>query len=259
MSVIIKEGERIDDLQLDGLRIIQNPNGFCFGIDAVLLSNFAKVKKNEKVVDLGTGTGVIPLLLSGKTKASKLYGVEVQSEVADMARRSIELNNLEEKIEIIEDNLKNALTHLGKGKIDVVVTNPPYFSSGDAIVNPTSYKAISRHELLCDLEDVVSVSAGLLKHGGTMYMVHRPHRLVDILCSLRKHRIEPKEIRFVHPKRSKKPNIVLIKAVKFGNPELKFMDPLVVYEDDGSYTSEIYDIYSNVKIDVFGKECSENG
>lgn len=259
MSVIIKDGERIDDLQLDGLRIIQNPNGFCFGIDAVLLSNFAKVKKNEKVVDLGTGTGVIPILLSGKTKASKLYGVEVQSEVADMARRSIELNNLDEKIEIIEDNLKNTLTHLGKGKIDVVVTNPPYFSSGDAIVNPTSYKAISRHELLCNLEDVVSVSAGLLKHGGTMYMVHRPHRLVDILCSLRKHRLEPKEIRFVHPKRSKRPNIVLIKAVKFGNPELKFMDPLVVYEDDGSYTSEIYDIYSNVKIDVFGKECKDNG
>lgn len=258
MNVNIKDGERIDDLQLDGLRIIQNPNGFCFGIDAVLLSNFAKVKKNEKVVDLGTGTGVIPILLSGKTKASKLYGVEVQSEVADMAKRSIKLNNLEEKIEIIEDNLKNAISHLGKGKIDVVVSNPPYFSSGDAIVNPTSYKAISRHELLCSLEDVVSVSAGLLKHGGTMYMVHRPHRLVDILCSLRKHRLEPKEIRFVHPKKSKKPNIVLIKAVKFGNPELKFMDPLVVYEDDGSYTSEIYDIYSNVKIDVFGKGCKDN-
>jgi len=258
MSVMIKDGERIDDLQLDGLRIIQNPNGFCFGIDAVLLSNFAKVKKNETVVDLGTGTGVIPILLSGKTKASKLYGVEVQSEVADMARRSIKLNNLGKKIEIIEDNLKNVFTHLGKGKIDVVVTNPPYFSSGDAIINPTSYKAISRHELLCDLEDVVSVSSGLLKHGGTMYMVHRPHRLVDILCSLRKNRLEPKEIRFVHPKRSKKPNIVLIKAVKYGNPELKFMDPLVVYEDDGSYTSEIYDIYSNVKIDVFGKECSDN-
>lgn len=258
MSVNIKDGERIDDLQLKGLRIIQNPNGFCFGIDAVLLSNFAKVKKNEKVVDLGTGTGVIPILLSGKTKASKLYGVEVQSEVADMARRSIALNALEEKIEIIEDNLKNTIMHLGKGKIDVVVTNPPYFSSGDAIVNPTSYKAISRHELLCNLEDVVSVGAGLLKHGGTMFMVHRPHRLVDILCSLRKHRLEPKEIRFVHPKRSKKPNIVLIKAVKFGNPELKFMDPLVVYEDDGSYTSEIYDIYSNVKIDVFGKDCKDN-
>lgn len=258
MNVEIKDEERIDDLQLNGLRIIQNPNGFCFGIDAVLLSNFAKIKKNEKVVDLGTGTGVIPILLSGKTKASKLYGVEVQSEVADMARRSIVLNNLEEKIEIIEDNLKNAVKYIGKGKIDVVVTNPPYFSSGDALVNPDSYKAISRHELLCSLDDVVSVSSDLLKHGGTLYMVHRPHRLVDILCSLRNHRLEPKEIRFVHPKRSKRPNIVLIKAVKFGNPELKFMDPLVVYEDDGSYTDEIYEIYSNVKIDVFGKGCKDN-
>lgn len=253
MNVIIKENERIDDLQLNGLRIIQNPDGFCFGIDAVLLSNFAKVKKNEVVVDLGTGTGVIPILLSGKTKASKLYGVEVQDEVADMARRSIDLNNLGEKIEIIEDNLKNALKYLEKGKIDVVVTNPPYFSSGDALVNPASYKAISRHEILCNLDDIISVSSDLLKHGGCLYMVHRPHRLVDILCSLRKYRLEPKEIRFVHPKRSKRPNIMLIKAVKFGNPELKFLDPLVVYEDDGTYTDEIYKIYSNVKIDVFGK------
>lgn len=258
MDQLIREGERIDDLQLDGLRIIQNPNGFCFGIDAVLLSNFAKVKKNEKVVDLGTGTGVIPILLSGKTKASRIYGVEVQAEVADMARRSVRLNDLEDRIEIVEDNLKNVFNYIEKGKIDVVVTNPPYFSSGDAIVNPTSYKAISRHELLCSLDDVVSASAGLLKHGGSLYMVHRPHRLVDILCSLRKYRIEPKEIRFVHPKRDKKPNIVLIKAVKYGNPELKFMDPLVVYEDDGNYTKEIYDIYSNVKIDVFGKGCKEN-
>lgn len=253
MEVVLKENERIDDLQLDGLRIIQNSDGFCFGIDAVLLSDFARCKKGGTIVDLGTGTGVIPILLSSKTKASKIYGMEIQDEVADMARRSVALNDLGDRVFIVEDDLNNSFDHIGKGTVDTVVTNPPYFSNGDAIVNPTSYKAISRHEILCTLDDVVRVSSQLLKHGGAIYMVHRPHRLVDILCSMRKYRIEPKEIRFVHPKRDKKPNIVLIKGVKFGNPELKFMDPLVVYNDDGTYTDEIYKIYNSVNISVFDK------
>lgn len=253
METLIKENERVDDLQLKGLKIIQNPEGFCFGIDAVLVSNFSQIKKNGLVVDLGTGTGIIPLLISGKSSAKKIYGVEVQEEVADMARRSVALNGLEERIEIVHQNLKTIFEYLPKGLADVVISNPPYMPAGGALVNPGSYKAISRHEVLCTLEDVMKTAAGLLKEKGGFYMVHRPSRLVDIIELGRRYKLEPKLIRMIHPKEGKEPNIMLIKCVKSGNPELRVMPPLYVYNKDGSYTDEIFDIYNQVNIDVFDK------
>jgi tRNA1Val (adenine37-N6)-methyltransferase len=257
MSELVKEHERVDDLQLKGLKIIQNPSGFCFGIDAVLVSNFAQVKKNSVVVDLGTGTGIIPLLIAGKSSAKKIYGVEVQDDVADMASRSVLLNDLSDRMEIIHKNLKDIHEELDKGCADVVISNPPYMPPGGAIVNPGSYKAISRHELLCTLEDVIKTASSLLKEKGSFFMVHRPSRLVDIIELSRRYKLEPKWIRLVHPKEGKEPNILLIKCSKSGNPELRFMPPLYVYGSDGNYTKEIYDIYNQVNIDVFVKRGEE--
>jgi tRNA1Val (adenine37-N6)-methyltransferase len=248
---LVREYERVDDLQVGGLKIIQNPEGFCFGIDAVLISNFAKVKRNAEVVELGTGTGIIPILIAGKTKAKKITAFEIQEEVAEMASRSVKLNDLEDRIQIINDDLKNVLKHIPKASKDVVISNPPYVQTNGGLVNPRDKKAISRHEVACVLEDVIRAAAGILNVGGSFYMVHRPQRLVDIVYLMRKYKLEPKEIRLVQPKVDKKPNIILVKGVRGGNPELKFLDPLVVYNDDGTYTDEIYDIYSEAKIDVF--------
>lgn len=259
MDQWIKEHERIDDLQLNGLKIIQNPESFCFGIDAVLLSDFAKVKDGASVVELGTGTGIIPILLSAKTKASKITAFEVQETMADMARRSVGLNGLEDRIEIICDNLKAYGNYFERSSVDVVVTNPPYMGGSQGIPNEVDMKHISRHEVLCTLEDVIRVSAAMLKPGGSFYMVHRPMRLVDIVSYMRQYKLEPKEIRLVQPTRHKKPNIMLIKGVRSGKPELKFHDPLIVYEDNGDYTKEIYEIYSRAQINVFDKREGSDG
>ncbi|HAS74195.1 MAG TPA: SAM-dependent methyltransferase [Clostridiales bacterium UBA8960] len=250
-DVEIKADERMDDLQLDGLRIIQNPMGFCFGVDAVLLSNFVKLKKDEVAVEFGTGTGVIPILLSGRKSFKKIIAFEVQPEVADMAKRSIRLNHLEESIQIIEDNLKEARQYIDSGSIDVVFSNPPYMSTDGGIKNDHSMKAISRHEVLCNLEDIVSEASRMLKFRGRFYMIHRPHRLVDIVTLCRKYKLEPKEIRMIQPYYDKKPNIFLIMCSKGGRSDLKFHDPLIVYEKDGRYTDEIYKIYGMENITVF--------
>ena len=243
MEVEVLENERIDDLQIKGLKIIQDRDGFCFGVDAVLLANFAEVKKGEKVVDLGTGTGIIPILIAGKTQASSIIGVEIQKKVADMAGRSVILNNLESRVKIVNNDLKKASEYLDKGGFDVVTTNPPYKNSGSGIVNPTDSKAISRHEIKCSLEDVISTSFFLLKDGGKFFMVHRPERIVDVLCIMRKYKLEPKKIRFVHPYHGKKPNLFLVEGLKYGKPFLNFMDPLYVYDGDGNFSKEIIDIY----------------
>lgn len=242
-EVEIKENERVDDLQLKGLNIIQNKDGFCFGVDAVLLANFCEIKKKSKVVDLGTGTGIIPFIIWGKNDVSKIHAVEIQEEVADMANRSIMMNGLEDVIEINNINLKEAPKVLGEEQFDVVTSNPPYKPAGAGILNPGDKKAISRHEITCNLEDVIQSASKLLKHNGRFFMVHRPQRLADIICLMRKYRIEPKVIRFVHPKVDKRPNMVLIKGLKYAKPELKFMNPLYVYKEDGDYTDEIYKIY----------------
>ncbi len=253
LEALLKEGERVDDLQLNGLKIIQNPKGFCFGIDAVLLSDFAKPKKGHTVVEFGTGTGIIPLLLSEKAPFQKLYAFEVQAEVADMARRSVALNGLQEKIEVIHDNLKAAVSYVQPGTVDVVVSNPPYMSGTSGLKNPSDQKAISRHEVLCTLEDIMQMASKLLTFRGRFYMVHRPARLVDIITLARQYNIEPKTLRMVQPYREEAPNICLIECVKGGKPELKVQPPLIVYEAPGVFTEEIYAIYRMVHMTSFTK------
>ena len=242
------ENERIDDLQYKGLKLIQNKQGFCFGVDSVLLSDFAKgIKKNSTVVDVGTGTGIIGMLLCKKTELKKIYGIEIQKEVSDMARRSIELNNLEEKFEIINCNINDIFEHLQANSIDSVVTNPPYKKINTGVKNEDEKQMISRHEVKCTLEDIIEKSSKLLKDRGEFFMVHRAERLVDIMCVLRKYRLEPKIVRFVHPKPNDKPNLILVKAVKYANEYLKIDKPLVIYDEDGNYNKEILQIY--------GKNC----
>jgi len=243
LTVDILDNERVDDLQYKGLKLIQKVNGFCFGIDAVLLANFADVKRGHNVIDLGTGTGIIPVLLAGKTEARKIIGLEIQPEMAGMAARSVRLNGLENKVEIVCGDLKDSVKMFGASKFNVVVTNPPYMNQGGGLVNPEDTKAISRHEIKCSLEDVIKASSGLLIPGGQLAMVHRPGRLVDIIYLMRTYRIEPKYIRFVHPSPYKKANLVLIKGAKNGNPQLKMMEPLYVYNENGKYSDEINKIY----------------
>lgn len=246
MIIILKENERIDDLQINNLKIIQNTEGFCFGIDSVILSEFAKdIKKNSNVIDLGTGTGIISFLLLAKTEIKKVTGIEVQPEVADMANRSIKLNNLEEKFNIINCNIKNILSEVPRESFDAVVTNPPYKKINTGAKNENTKKIISRHEILADVFDFIKASKDVLKDKGTLYMVHRPERLADIIYGLRQNKLEPKLIRFVYSKKnSNEAKLVLIKAIKNGGEFLKVENPLYLYEDNGEYCDEIKKIYS---------------
>ena len=245
MEIKLKENERIDDLEFKGLKIIQNTEGFCFGIDSVLLSDFAKeIKKGSKVIDLGTGTGIIATLLCGKTEASKIVGVEVQKEISDMAKRSIKLNGLQDRFEVINENITNLKNIYKAGSFDAVVTNPPYKKIDTGLQNEEEKKIISRHEVKASLEDFIDITKYLLKDKGEFYIVHRPNRLVDIIYLMRKYKIEPKQIRFVCPNEDKAPNLVLIKGVKNGGEFLKLANNLYVYKQDGSYTDEIMKIYN---------------
>ncbi len=245
----LKENERIDDLEYKNLKIIQNKEGFCFGIDSVLISDFAKEIKNNSIgIDLGTGTGIISILLSSKTNLLKIIGIEIQKDVADMAKRSVELNGLQEKIDILNINIKEILENknleiVKKESFDFIVTNPPYKKIETGKINENEYKYISRHEITANLDDFLEVSKYLLKDKGEFYMVHRPDRLVDILSSMRKYKIEPKKIRFVYSNINKEPTLVLIKGIKNANPFLKVEKPLFIYEKDGKYSEEIYKIY----------------
>lgn len=235
--------ERIDDLQINGYKLIQNPDLFCFGIDAVLLANFAKAKETDNVIDLGTGNGVIPILMAAKTKAYKLTGLEIQKLSADLAKRSVLMNALSERISIVQGDIKEATKIFGASSFSVVTTNPPYMNQNHGLLNDYSPKAIARHELLCSLEDIISQSAKLLKPGGNLFMIHRPHRLEDIMVLLRQYRIEPKRIRFVHPYIDKEPTMVLIEANRGGKSNLTVERPLVIYKDVNEYSDEIRKIY----------------
>lgn len=243
MTVELKENERIDDLQRNGYRIIQKTDGFCFGMDAVLLSGFAVVKAGEKVLDLGTGTGIIPILLEAKTEGEHFSALEIQEEVADMARRSVLLNGLEHKISIVNGDIKEASRIFGGASFDVVTSNPPYMTDTHGLKNPHLPKAIARHEVMCTLDDVCREAAKVLKPGGRFYMVHRPHRLAEIVRTLSKYRLEPKRLKMVHPFSDKEANMVLIESVRGGGVFLKVEPPVIVYDKPGVYTDEIYQVY----------------
>ncbi len=243
----ILNNERIDDLHIKGYKIIQNKDGFCFGVDAVLLSGFSQVKPGETHLDLGTGTGIIPILLEAKGSGNHYTGLEIQESFVDMASRSVKLNKIEDKVTIIHGDIKEADQLLPLSGFDVITSNPPYMNDGKGLKNPESVKAIARHEVLCSLEDVIRVASRLVKVGGRFYMVHRPHRLTDIIDLLRKYKMEPKRLRMVHPYVDKDANMVLIEAVRYGNPMIKVEPPLIVYKAVNVYTDEIYDIYGKEK------------
>ena len=243
MIIELKSDERLDDLQRNGYQIIQKKNGFCFGMDAVLLSGFARVKHGEKAIDLGTGTGIIPILLEAKYEGEYYTGLEIQDEMADMAARSVALNHLEEKVSIVKGDIKEASRLFGAASFDVVTSNPPYMNDAHGLKNPDLPKAISRHEVLCTLDDVTREAARLLRPGGRFYMVHRPHRLIEIITALTKYKLEPKRMKMVHPFVEKDANMVLIEAVRGGKSMIKVEAPIVVYQEPGVYTQEIYDIY----------------
>lgn len=242
-DVKLLEDERIDDLQRCGLMIIQNTKKFCFGIDAVLLSSFANAKKGEKLIDLGTGTGIIPIIMQAKTQGSHFTGLEIQEEMADMAARSVRMNHQENVVKIVKGDIKEVKNLFTHESFDVVTSNPPYMNEDHGIRNPMLPKAIARHEILCSLEDVVSAAAYLLRAQGRFYMVHRPSRFSEIMETLIKYRLEPKRIKFVHPFVDKDANLVLIESVKGGGRFMKIEKPLIVYERPGVYMKEIYDIY----------------
>lgn len=249
MIIDLKDGERLDDLGRKGYRIIQNPATFCFGIDAVLLTGFAKIKAGSKVLDLGTGTGIIPILLEAKTQAAHLTGLEIQQESADMARRSVAFNGLEKKISIVTGDIKEASALFGKGTFDVVTCNPPYMIGAHGLTGENDKKTIARHEVLCTFEDVAREASAVLKPGGTFLLVHRPFRLVELFGTLTKYHLEPKRMKLVHPYVDKEPNMVLIEAKKGGNSRISIESPLIVYKEPGVYTDEIYDIYKPAQYD----------
>lgn len=242
----LRQGERLDDLQIKGYEIIQNTGRFCFGMDAVLLSSFATVKRKEKVLDIGTGTGILPILLAAKNGRGSYTGLEIQEESADMARRSVRHNKLEDQIEIVTGDIKEAGELFDNASFDVITTNPPYMIGEHGLKNEKEALYIARHEALCTLDDILRESARMLKVKGRFYMVHRPFRLPEIMTKMCQYGLEPKRMRIVYPYVDKEPNMVLIEGRKGGNPRMTVEPPLIVYEKDGAYTKELLQIYYGV-------------
>jgi len=242
-KVLLKPTERLDDLQRNGYRIIQDPGRFCFGMDAVLLSGFARIKPGSRVLDMGTGTGIIPILLEARSKAAHLTGLEIQEDSADMARRSVALNGLEDKIAIVQGDIKEAGAIFGAASFDVVTCNPPYMIGQHGLQNPDSPKAIARHEVLCTFEDIAAQAQKVLKPGGSFFLVHRPFRLAELITTLVQYKLEPKRMQLVYPYVDREPNMVLLEAVRGGRSRMQVEKPLIVYKEQGVYTDEIYDIY----------------
>ena len=242
-TIELNEGERIDDLERCGYKIIQDTKRFCFGMDAVLLSGYAFAKRGDKILDLCTGNGIIPILLAAKTQAERIVGIEIQKEVADLARRSVAANDLADRINIICADIKDTQDYLQPGVFDVVTCNPPYMIDNHGIKNPDSPKAIARHELLCSFDDVARIAAMMLRPGGRLFLIHRPFRLTELFETLTKYSLEPKRMKFVHPYVDREPNMVLIEADLGSRRRLTVERPLIVYESPNCYTQEIYDIY----------------
>ena len=236
----IRAGERVDDLERSGYRIIQDPSRFCFGMDAVLLSGFARVRRGERVLDLGTGSGIIPILLEAKTEGEHFTGLEIQP---DMAARSVALNRLREKIDIVQGDIKEASRLFGRASFDVVTSNPPYMDGGAGITNPDEPRAVARHEILCTFDDVAREASRLLRTGGRFYLVHRPRRLAELIVTLRSRGLEPKRIRMVHPFADREANMVLIEAVRGGRPLMKVEAPVIVFREPGVYSDELKSVY----------------
>lgn len=244
MSPELKQGEHLDDLQ-NGFFIIQGQKSFRYGIDAVLLSGYAKVKPGERVLDLGTGTGILPILLSAKTPGRSFTGLEIQKESADMARRSVALNHLNDRISIVQGDIREAVSIFGAASFDVAVSNPPYMIGRHGLTNPDPAVAIARHEILCSFRDIAEQTSRILTDRGRFYLIHRPFRLAEIMCTLKEYRLEPKRMRLVYPFADKEPNMVLLEACKNGNPRIRVEKPLIVYERPGVYTREIREIYGD--------------
>lgn len=243
MTIKLYPDERLDELHRNGYKIIQNPKKFCFGMDAVLLSGFAAAKEGERVLDMGTGTGIIPILMAAKTKGEHFTGLEIQKESVDMAMRSVRYNGLEGRISIVEGDIREAGMLFAPASFDVVTSNPPYMTGSHGLVNPDSAKAIARHEVCCTFEELAAQTARVLRPGGRFYLVHRPFRLAEIFTVLVRYGLEPKRMRLVYPYIDREPNMVLIQALRGGNSRLRVDPPLIVYRSPGEYTSEIYDIY----------------
>ena len=248
-EIILKNKERLDDLNLEGYQIIQDPERFCFGMDAVLLSGFAHIKKGEKILDLGTGTGIIPILLAAKTQGEHFTGLEIQEDSADMARRSVQYNQLEDRISIVTGDIKDASNIFGASSFDVITTNPPYMIGEHGIKNGNDAKTIARHEVLCTLDDLLMQSARILKQSGRFYMVHRPFRLAEIFAKMVAYGIEPKRMQLVYPSINKEPNMVLIEGYRGGKSRITIEKPLIVYNENGSYTDDILAIYGMLNQD----------
>ena len=242
---LLKENERIDSLQRNGYSIIQNSTRFCFGMDAVLLTDFVNLKKGDRVIDLCTGTGVIPILLCAKSQAEHFEAVEIQEETADMAKRSVILNNLEDRIDVKCEDLNNLKSVFENASFDAVTVNPPYMIPGKALVNPDESKAIARHEIKCTLKDVLSESSRLLKNGGKLFMVHKPERLDEIIVAMKEVKLEPKRLRIVYPRIDSKPNMILIEGAKCANAGMIVEKPLIIYDESGKYTREVAKIYES--------------
>lgn len=242
-EIRIGEDERVDDLQRNHYRIIQKKKGFCFGMDAVLLTGFARAGTKDRLLDLGTGTGIIPLLMEAKYGCAHLTGLEIQRESADMAARSVALNGLSDKIDIITGDIKEADRIFPAASFECITCNPPYMIGKHGIVNPCAPKAIARHEILCTFEDVAGQTAKLLKPGGHFFLVHRPFRLAEIMVELTRHKLEPKRMQLVYPYADKEPNMVLLEAVRGGRPRMTVEKPLIVFREPGVYMPEIREVY----------------